>query len=188
MDECVIETKREAVRKTTADRALAKTYLCAIEDEINKGPMSALRVDIKRTNSNQTYITLTSFDAWAEEKKFRGRVLEPVPAIIQPSVEADAENTGLDVAERKPRQEAGKPKQRRFDALASELDAILREEPDLSPSQVMAMLRSRIGQPNTCVIENLGDGIKWENDIGAVKMLTRDSLGERIRVWKNRAK
>ena len=92
MGESVIESKRKAVRKATADRALAKTYLCAIEDEINKGAMSALRVDIKRTSSHQTYITLTSFDAWAKEMKYRLQVLEPMPTIIQPSAEVVAEN------------------------------------------------------------------------------------------------
>ena len=94
MDECVIESKHEAVRKAAADRALAKTYLCAIEDEINKGPMSALRVDVKRTSSHQTYITLTSFDDWAGEKGYRLRVLEPVPTITQPSVEVAETKSG----------------------------------------------------------------------------------------------
>lgn len=187
MDECAVEARCEAVRKATADRALAKTYLCAIEDELSKGAMSALRVDVKRTNSHQTYITLTSFSAWAEEKKFRGPVLERVPTIIQPSVEADADNTGLGGAERNTRQKVGNPKQRRFDTLGAELDEILSKEPNLLPSQVMVKLRSRIGQPGTCIIENVGDGIKWENEAGTVKIMNARSLAERIRVWKSRS-
>ena len=101
MDSSVIESKREAVRRATADRALAKTYLCAIEDEINKGAMSALRVDVKRTNSHQTYITLTSFDAWAEEKGYRLCVLDPVPTIIQPSVEVAETKSGKPTVRRR---------------------------------------------------------------------------------------
>ena len=181
MDSSVIISKREAVRKATADRALAKTYLCAIEDEINKGATSALRVDVKRTNSHQTYITLTSFDAWAEEKGYRLRVLEPVPTITQPSVDADAENTGLGIVEKNPRQ-------RRFDALGVEIDEILLREPELTASQVMQKLRSQIGKPSTCVIGNVGNGIKWTNDRGDEKELTIGSLAERIRLWKSRTK
>lgn len=126
---------------------LAKTYLCAIEDEINKGATSALRVDVKRTNSHQTYITLTSFDAWAEEKGYRLRVLEPVPTITQLSWTPMLENTGLGIVEKNPRQ-------RRFDALGVEIDEILLREPELTASQVMQKLRSQIGKPGTCVIGN----------------------------------
>ncbi len=142
--------------------------------------MSALRVDIKRTNSYQTYITLTSFDAWAKEKKFRGRVLEPVPTIIQPSVDADAEDTGLGGVENKPRQ-------RRFDALGVEINEILLREPNLTASQVMQKLRSKIGKPSTCVIDNVGNGVKWDDNEGEPKTLTIGLLNERIRGWRKRA-
>ena len=94
MGESVIESKRKAVRKATADRALAKTYLCAIKDELNKEQMSALRVDAKCTNSHQTYITLTSFDAWVKEKGYQKQVLVSVPTIIQPSVEVAETKSG----------------------------------------------------------------------------------------------
>lgn len=87
MDESVIEARRETVQKLSADRARAKTYLCAIEDEINKGAMSALRVDVKRSNNIQTYVTLTSLDAWAKATGYRLRVLEPVPTAVTSSEE-----------------------------------------------------------------------------------------------------
>ena len=179
MDEGVIEAALQAVRKATADRALARTYLCAIEDEINKRAMSALRIDDKRTNSHQTYITLTSFDAWAEEKGYRKQILVPVPTIIQPSVGADAENTGLGVVEKKPRQ-------RRFDALAAEINEILLKEPDLTASQVMGKLRSQIGNNDSIVIGNVGNGVKWVDNKGKEKELTIGALTERIRGWRKR--
>lgn len=92
LDNSIIETRHKAVRETIANIALAKTYRCAIDDEINKGPMSALRVDVKRTNCHQTYITLTSFDAWAAEKGYRLHILEPVPATSQPLAERGEKN------------------------------------------------------------------------------------------------
>lgn len=87
MPESVIEARRETVQKLSADRARAKTYLCAIEDELNKGAMSALRVDVKRSNNIQTYVTLTSLDAWAKATGYRLRVLEPVPTAVTSSEE-----------------------------------------------------------------------------------------------------
>ncbi len=49
--------------------------------------MSALRVDAKRSNDIQTYITLTSLDAWAKATGYRLRVLEPLPTAMTSSEE-----------------------------------------------------------------------------------------------------
>jgi len=83
--------------------------------------------------------------------------------------------------------EAGTKQQRqrqRQDALAVELDEILSRIKTRTPAKVMAMLREKIGKPNTCVLRNVGDGIEWENDRGDVKTLTISNLGGRIREWK----
>ena len=83
--------------------------------------------------------------------------------------------------------EAGTKQQRqrqRQDALAVELDEILSRIKTRTPANVMAMLREKIGKPNTCVLRNVGDGIEWENDRGDVKTLTISNLGGRIREWK----
>lgn len=58
---------------------MAKTYLCAIDDELNKGPASALRVDVKLTNSSFTYITMASLNEWIINNGYPVRVLVPVP-------------------------------------------------------------------------------------------------------------
>ena len=75
-------------------------------------------------------------------------------------------------------------KRQRQDALAVELDEILVSMTSRTPAKVMAKLRMQISKPNTCILNNVGDGIEWENDHGDVKTLTIIKLGERIREWK----
>lgn len=53
---------------------IASSYLCAINDELNKGEQSGLRIDKALTNSAYTYITLTSLNEWKQ-----GRVGQPTP-------------------------------------------------------------------------------------------------------------
>jgi hypothetical protein len=43
----------------------AKRYLCALEDELNKGDSSALRLDQMRSSPDFPYITMASLDEWA---------------------------------------------------------------------------------------------------------------------------
>lgn len=66
--EAVVAEKRAAIEKHGELTRLAATYLCAINDEINKGEQSGLRVDKGLSNSIDTYITLTSLDEWAKER------------------------------------------------------------------------------------------------------------------------
>lgn len=80
--------------------------------------------------------------------------------------------------------DATKQKRQRQDALAVELDKILVPMKTPTPAKVMAKLREQIGKPNTCILSNAGDGIKWENDKGDVKTIKINALGERIREWK----
>lgn len=63
--QAVIAERRAAIQRHREIVGLANTYLCAINDEINKGEQSGLRVDRAASNSAYTYITLTSLDDWA---------------------------------------------------------------------------------------------------------------------------
>lgn len=55
-----IECEELAVHESSAF-----TYRCAIEDELNRGAESELRVDKTLPNDAVTYITIASFDQWA---------------------------------------------------------------------------------------------------------------------------
>lgn len=67
LDETVIAEKYAALQQHQQVIDRANAYLCAIEDEINKGERSALRIDTKLSNPSYTYITLTSFADWAKQ-------------------------------------------------------------------------------------------------------------------------
>lgn len=82
--ESVIEERRAAIKKQHEVARLAQTYLCAVEDELNKGEQSELRVDKTRANDVYTYITMTSLDAWMHSrygKTFLTQNLEVTPSV-----------------------------------------------------------------------------------------------------------
>ena len=72
-----IKRLEKALAKHAATEDLAYSYLCAIEDELNKGENSALRKDLSLSNNVFTYITLASFDDWATDK-YGVSILSPV--------------------------------------------------------------------------------------------------------------
>lgn len=82
---------RKYVIQLEAEIAQATTYLCAINDELNKGESSALRIDTALSNAAYTYITLGSLNEWA--KGFGKGVLADKsgergePGAIEPKVE-----------------------------------------------------------------------------------------------------
>lgn len=78
-------------------------------------------------------------------------------------------------------------KRQRHDALAAELDVVLSSSETRTPTAIMAKLREKVGNKNTCILDNVGDGITWENGQGEIKTLTIKNLGERIREWKKTA-
>jgi hypothetical protein len=78
------------------------------------------------------------------------------------------------------------PKQQRQDALAVELDEILKGAEKRTPAFIMAKLKERIGKPHTCITANVGDGLQWERNQGKVETLTIGALGERIANWKKK--
>lgn len=62
----VIDEKLAALRRKEAEIAQANVYLSAIQDELNKGAQSALRVDRTLSNAAYTYITWHSFTEWVK--------------------------------------------------------------------------------------------------------------------------
>lgn len=102
---------------------------------------------------------------------------DPVVYFVDPAMPADAPVAKGEAKERQ-----------RQDALAVELDAILVGMKTKTPTKVMAELRKQIGLPNTCILNNIGDGIEWENDAGDIKKLNIPALKERIKNWKQKAK
>jgi len=67
LDEAVIAEKYATLQQHQQLIDRANAYLCAIDDEINKGERSELRVATKLSNPAYTYITLTSFADWAKQ-------------------------------------------------------------------------------------------------------------------------
>ena len=60
----VIAKISAAIKREEALIDQADLYRSAIEDELNKGEQSALRVDTKLSNAAYTFITLHSFNEW----------------------------------------------------------------------------------------------------------------------------
>jgi hypothetical protein len=63
-----VAEKLEALKHQQAILDQANDHLCAIEDELNKGEHSMLRVDRELSNAAYTYITLHSFKEWVERR------------------------------------------------------------------------------------------------------------------------
>lgn len=68
----VIAEKLAAVQKQEAIIEQANVYLCAIQDELNKGEQSVLKVDSALSNAAYTFITLHSFNEWVKRKDVPG--------------------------------------------------------------------------------------------------------------------
>jgi hypothetical protein len=64
----VIAEKQNAFVQKKQILEKAYDYLCAIDDELNKGERSLLRLDVHRTNPAYRYITLHSFMDWTRRE------------------------------------------------------------------------------------------------------------------------
>ena len=81
------------------------------------------------------------------------------------------------------------PRQKRFDALAAEYDSILRENPSLTATQLMARLLANIGKPDTCILSNTGEGLQWDQgNSEPPKNISVRMLDNRIQRWKKKNK
>lgn len=100
----VIEAKRKAVQRHALVMAHAKTYLCAIEAELDKAdPM--LKEYKKISSSGGTCITLSSLSEWAVKKGYGVQVLTPVPMAASPKVESAEEKKGAPKPRRRQREQ-----------------------------------------------------------------------------------
>lgn len=80
----VISEKHAALQRQQEIMKQANAYLCAIEDELNKGELSILKVDSALSNPAYTFVTLHSFNEWA--KKLGKAVLVDLPSSEQDPV------------------------------------------------------------------------------------------------------
>jgi hypothetical protein len=171
----------------------ASIYLAKFDKEIAKnGDACAFQLDqATTTESGVSHYWNESIDTWAQKTfgisifgapHFSSETppILPLPLANQNIVLGATEIAPSDGSS----QEVHRPKMRRFDSLAVEVDSILNEMRNPTPAKVMADLRSRIGSQNTCVTANLGDGVQWESDTGKVKKLSISALTERISTWK----
>ena len=62
----VVAEKHAALQRQKAVIEQANLYLCAIQDELNKGEQSVLKVDTSLSNAAYRFVTLYSFHRWRE--------------------------------------------------------------------------------------------------------------------------
>lgn len=78
---------------------------------------------------------------------------------------------------------SAKKQPKRFDPVAAELNEIMMKDSSLTPTQVMRILIGRAGDPNSCVVANDGDSVRWENSLGEKRALKQTMLNDRLRRW-----
>jgi hypothetical protein len=184
----VIQKKELAVSQWDALIERASAYLAKIDDEIAKGESSALRVDSRATaETGVDHFMIISVAEWA--RNTLGISLLGTPQFVPEMPKTPQAHVGSQASEliaigaQSAQKSETKP---RFDALASELDKILDQMPNPSPSKVMTVLRGLAGSEHSCVTANVGNGVQWENDAGKVKTLKITALTTRISNWRKR--
>ena len=90
LSDAVIAEKRAAIKKHGELAHLAAAYLCAVNDEINKGEQSGLRIDRELSNSMCAYVTLTSLDEWANAQYGKQILKQPESPILATVVQNKA--------------------------------------------------------------------------------------------------
>ena len=81
----VIDQKRAALKRFHAEKKLAHTYLCAIEDQLEKDRLSQLN-DRKLSNDGSRRISRSNFDEWSLAK-YGKRFLTPIPSAIDTQIQ-----------------------------------------------------------------------------------------------------
>lgn len=71
-------------------------------------------------------------------------------------------------------------KRTRSDLMDAEIKAILKSNPRLSPTEVMAELQLRAGMANTCATEKIPEGVMWRDAGGGNRKLTMGGLYSRL--------
>ena len=157
-----INTQDDVIKSWDEKLEKAILYLNAIEKELSKGTYSELQLDEELTQVNgSAHITLLSLCDWAKDK-LNILVLDEASEIKD-----------------KNRLTIRRPK--RIDPLCAELMEILKDM-DSRPSeqQVMFALKQRVGVRGTCVMGDIGYGIKWEKSNLECGELSIDGLRLRL--------
>ena len=145
------------------DETLEKAilYLNAIEKELSKGTYSELQLDEELTQANgNAFITLLSLCDWAKQR-FSISILNYASA-----------------AKDKSRVTIRRPK--KIDLLCEEIIEILETIENPSPAKVMIELKQRVGTRGTCIIGDIGYGIKWGDGIKDTYELDMFALKSRL--------
>ncbi len=122
----------------------ASSYLHAIDTELTKGKNSTLKTEDTSCDNDEPLIILDSLDKWANAN-FGITVRE----------EFDVANSAGNSVFKEPQ---------RADPLREEIIEILSNMPNPRPAKVMAALKARIGTPGTCIVGDIGYGVKWTNN------------------------
>lgn len=158
----------------------ATQYMSDVEDEIDKGEASAfVRYPSVPESPDEPRYTIKSIERWSLNK-YGISVID----FANSEVLAENFNAQLKLLENTAPEAGIKVKNRRHDALSAELESILDFMHKPTASTVMAELRKLIGSERTCILTNVGDGIKWDDGNGKSSILTTKALCERIRTWR----
>lgn len=169
------------IEKYEAKINKAKLYKLAIDEELSKGDESELIIDKTASEKHgETYIKIISLDRWAF-KCYGISLLEQPNSLSK--VTEQAQNSGKKSNTAPSNRVFGKPQ--RYDPLRVEIIEILKIIDKPSPTKVMAALRAKIGRGDTCILGNVGDGLKWENGKGDIKIITSKALSERLKTLRN---
>lgn len=82
----IVAEKREALKAFRKKIQQAKTCLCAIKDEINRGDPSELATDTELSSDGCRYITLASLARWAKKMKYAAQILVDLPVGIETTI------------------------------------------------------------------------------------------------------
>lgn len=142
----------------------ASTYLNAIDTELAKGKLSTLKIDDTAGENDEPLIMLDSLDKWAQ-------------ANFDIAIREDSNINKLPTA---PIWKTPK----RTNDLREEIIEILSTMENPRPAKVMAALKARVGgEKITCVVGDIGYGIKWSDGISEHEFDMK-ALRQRIRNLK----
>ena len=143
----------------------ASVYLDAINTELAKDNHSKLKIDTTHiSDSNKVFITLSSLNEWTK-------------STYAISIYEESELT-------KPATNSALKEPQRADPLREEIIEILSTMQNPRPAKVMAALKARIGLPGTCVVGDIGYGIKWTNNKNDDVELNMKALTSRLNSLK----
>lgn len=122
----------------------ASVYLDAVNTELAKGIHSTLKIDDTPGDKDEPFIMLDSLDKWTKAN-FGISIREEITTTKHPT----------NLTSKLPK---------RADPLREEIIEILSNMQNPRPAKVMAALKARIGKPGSCIVGDIGYGVKWTNN------------------------